>query len=569
MIAPGYFYTTNPPPNDGLYTITNHTGEWANLYDTWLEIGDNSADPNGYMMVVNAEFEPGLFYDQVIDGLCENTLFEFSADVINMIRQEVADHLLPNVSFLIDDQELYSTGPIPQNETWQTFGFTFVTAPGQTSVRLSLRNNAPGGIGNDLALDNISFRACGPQAFILPETVANICLDGAPIPIEVTIIGDQYQTPVYQWQRSLDGGGTWNDISGANDSVYFHSDLPSGLYQYRFLLANAPANMSNNKCRVISSTKVVRVPPKFFLINDTICEGLTAVLGIREFNESGTYTDSLTSVIGCDSIVTLNLTVVPDPGLEIDYLSSDLFCHDSQDGSITVNQVINGTQPYQYFLNQEPLLDLSKDNLPGGTYILTASDHFGCEITETVEINVPDPFRIDLGRDITIPLGSEIEIQSNPNMPVQTFEWSIITDQICLQNCEGIRFFPVQDQVIGLIATTGNGCVDRDSIRIVIDRSVRMSFPNAFSPNGDGNNDFFNGFSDGRGILGIERLLIFNRWGGLIWQESNLPTDDPSRGWDGSGKDDTVPTGVYLFVAEVRLVDQSLVTMSGDVFLLR
>ena len=167
-IAPGYNYTFLGPPNDGLYVITNNTGAWPGLFPTWLAIQDNSSDPQGYMMVVNASFNPGLFYEQIIDDLCENTVYEFSADVINLIASGVSGHIAPNVSFLINDEVRFTTGDIPQNNQWNTYGFTFETIPGQTTVKLSLRNEAPGGIGNDLALDNITFRACGPQALICP-----------------------------------------------------------------------------------------------------------------------------------------------------------------------------------------------------------------------------------------------------------------------------------------------------------------------------------------------------------------------------------------------------------------
>ena len=74
-IAPGYIYTLSPPPEDGYYTITNNTGAWGGLYATWLPIRDNSSDPLGYMMVVNASYSAGIFYEQTVDGLCENTLY--------------------------------------------------------------------------------------------------------------------------------------------------------------------------------------------------------------------------------------------------------------------------------------------------------------------------------------------------------------------------------------------------------------------------------------------------------------------------------------------------------------
>lgn len=197
-IAPGFIYETNPPPFDGFYTITNNTGAWENLYGDWLAIGDNSEDPFGYMMVVNASFNPGLFYEQRVDNLCENSVYEFSADVINLY-QTGRNGIRPNISFLIDGVNFFTSGNISEDETWKTYGFTFTTGPGQTSVTLSLRNNAPGGIGNDLAIDNISFRACGPEALILPLEISNICEDGDPITLDATLNGDQYDNPAIQW----------------------------------------------------------------------------------------------------------------------------------------------------------------------------------------------------------------------------------------------------------------------------------------------------------------------------------------------------------------------------------
>ena len=115
-LAPGFQYTTQVPPDDGEYTLTNNINAWSYVYPTWLRVGDNDVNPNGYMMVVNASFAPGIFYEQVIDNLCENTLYEFTADVINLIRTGTTGHILPNVSFLLDDVLSYSSGQIPQDE---------------------------------------------------------------------------------------------------------------------------------------------------------------------------------------------------------------------------------------------------------------------------------------------------------------------------------------------------------------------------------------------------------------------------------------------------------------------
>jgi len=77
-IAPGFEYVTSGPPFDGQYILTQNMGAWSNLFGTWIPLRETSADPDGYMMVVNASFEPGLFYEEEIIGICENTSMSYA-----------------------------------------------------------------------------------------------------------------------------------------------------------------------------------------------------------------------------------------------------------------------------------------------------------------------------------------------------------------------------------------------------------------------------------------------------------------------------------------------------------
>ena len=285
-----YNYVGQGPPRDGSFTLTNNTGAWSGLYSAWLAIGDQSNDPNGYFMVINADFSPGIIYEQTIEGLCENTLYAFSADIINLVKRGTANHIEPNVSFLLNEVEQYTTGDIGQTEQWNTYGFTFTTNPGETTMKLSLRNNAPGGFGNDLAVDNVTFRPCGPIAEILPKDIANICEDGDPIAINATINGNQFGDGAFQWQQSFDEGLNWFDIDMANQNTIEHTERSAGFYYYRYLLSNTPENLSNAKCRVNSNTKIVQVVPKLFEIEQSICEGLSFEVGTSNYNQSGIYT---------------------------------------------------------------------------------------------------------------------------------------------------------------------------------------------------------------------------------------------------------------------------------------
>ena len=67
-LAPGFIYTLQVPPDDGEYTLTNDMTKWPFAFPTWLLIGDNSPDPKGYMMVINASFTAGIFYSHNDNG---------------------------------------------------------------------------------------------------------------------------------------------------------------------------------------------------------------------------------------------------------------------------------------------------------------------------------------------------------------------------------------------------------------------------------------------------------------------------------------------------------------------
>jgi len=409
-IAPGYNYTFNVPPVDGEYVITNNTAAWAGLFQSWLDIRDNSDNPNGYMMVVNASNSPGLFYEQTVTGLCENTLYEFSADIINLIRIGIANHIEPNVSFLLNGVELFSTGNIPATDSWNTYGFTFSTQAGQESLTLSLRNNAPGGIGNDLALDNILFRACGPETLIGPnteETVINFCEDNSSVNLEAILIGNQYVNPAFQWQQSLDEGTTWEDIVGANAPFYLTPTVPAGMYYYRFLVADGIGNLTSPKCRVNSDPKIIQVGANQSIQNDTtICQGQSVAVGNTIYTETGLYRDSFTNFLGCDSILITNLIVKVDSIFSFDLIVTPP-CPDMTDGSISIENLTGGTIPFSFnFEGMDAGTTSIFQNLSGGTtYTVIIEDDNGC-LVETNSF-IPRPFDFMADLVVTTPCPSQ------------------------------------------------------------------------------------------------------------------------------------------------------------------
>ena len=64
-----------------------------------------------------------------------------------------------------------------------------------------------------------------------------------------------------------------------------------------------------------------------------------------------------------------------------------------------------------------------------------------------------------------------------------------------------------------------NGCVTEDEVIIYVNNKRRIFIPNAFSPNGDGQNDLFIIYG-GLGVEEIENFQIFSRWGDLVFEKN-------------------------------------------------
>ena len=566
-IAPGYQYTLNPPPDDGFYTITNNTGDWINLYPTWLAIGDNSSDPNGYMMVVNASFDPGVFYEETISGTCASTFYEFSADIINLIIPGTTGHIDPNVDFLIDGQVVYSTGNIPKTGEWNKYGFTFETRESQADITLTLRNNAPGGIGNDLAIDNISFRPCGPKSFIdldSEETVF-LCVEGEPVNIIADIVAASGQQFSLFWQESPDGE-EWQDMGIVNEQTIAHEIFIPGDYYYRYVSAADDASLDNDKCRIISDVIHIEVLPRFFEFRDSFCMGSSYNFNDRVITNGGQHIDTLLSSFGCDSIVNLTLIELPDEPIEIETETIDPTCYEFSDGMINVTSVEGGYGEYQYYLNG--VLGSSENpSLVAGNYTINIIDQYGCSEQRELTLVDPDLFIVDIGEDRDIILGDVFTLEVASNYEIESYDWFPATFFSC-QGCPLPNVVPTDNGYITLTVTNGAGCLTSDSIFVHVSRDKAIFIPNIFSPNDDGINDRFEIRAFNNSVRLIRNMSVYNRWGNLVYKEENFTLDDLERYWNGKIDNRVLPTGVYSYVLEIEYLDGQTETRSGDVTLI-
>jgi gliding motility-associated-like protein len=345
--------------------------------------------------------------------------------------------------------------------------------------------------------------------------------------------------------------------------------LSSGFYYYRYLLANGDVNLANSKCRVISNVKVVHVVPKFYAFVDTLCEGLSFQVGTSIYDQSGVYTDSLISSIGCDSIVTLDLTMVPDQGMTAEIMAEDPGCTGFSDGMISVGGVENGVPPYTYSIGStDSDMPISLNELAAGTYPIRVEDRYGCRFEEWVSLEDPVPFFIELGPDRQVRLGESVRLEPVANYNIQSLLWSPQPAN-CGSPCLLQEWYPVNGQQIIALAISVEGCPAQDSVFIGVEKTRDVYFPNAFTPDFDGINDYFTVFGGEPNVQQIERLLVFDRWGSLVFEARDFLPNQETAGWDGTVSGMRAPAGIYTYLAEVRFLDGETEVFGGDVVLLR
>jgi gliding motility-associated-like protein len=269
-----YQYTSDIVPSDGYYTVRNNIirddGSWH------LLTSDHTGDKNGYFMLVNASFDPSDFYLDTVHGLCGNTTYEFAAWIINLLKPNTfcgPTGIMPNITFTIEKLDghilkSFNTGDIQPTDSilWTQYGFSFTTQPNLNDVVIRMRNNGPGGCGNDLALDDITFRPCGPlvNISIMGSLNSKLHLCKTNAVQKVTLNGSLSQgfdDPGFQWQQSVDSGKTWIDIAGENSSghdVFINNATASGLYLFRLGVGESD-NIESVPCRVVSNVDTISV----------------------------------------------------------------------------------------------------------------------------------------------------------------------------------------------------------------------------------------------------------------------------------------------------------------------
>ncbi len=159
-------------------------------------------------------------------------------------------------------------------------------------------------------------------------------------------------------------------------------------------------------CDSIVTLNLTVNPVYSVTLTEAICEGDSYQVGNNSFSANGTFVTTLNSINGCDSVVTLNLTVYPCE-LAFTLSGTDALCNGSADGSFTF-ALTRGTPPYNYSwqsLSGGPSgtgviagnnINTLIGNLPAGNYRITVTDSYNIQDIINFSVQQPTPVTASL-----------------------------------------------------------------------------------------------------------------------------------------------------------------------------
>ncbi|MEP7127853.1 MAG: PKD domain-containing protein, partial [Chitinophagales bacterium] len=192
------------------------------------------------------------------------------------------------------------------------------------------------------------------------------------------------------------------------------------------------------------------------------------------------------------------------------------------------------------------------------TYYVTASIG-SCIDEDTVTVTVLYPPEVDAGEDVTINQGESIQLNATG---IGTYLWSPpewLTD-FSISNPVAS---PTNTTTFIVLVSSDNGCKASDSVTVTVTHIHLFIVPNAFTPNGDGLNDFFQFYT--KGILEVLSVKIFNRWGQEVYSDAS----GNGEGWDGSFNEIPCEIGTYIYSVSGITYDGNVLTEKGDLTLIR
>lgn len=331
--------------------------------------------------------------------------------------------------------------------------------------------------------------------------------------------------------------------------------------------------------RVLSASTIHQAQVLWSTLDGNFVSGYNTLNPV--VNAPGLYSVQVTSALnGCTAQAQVTVLQEQNVPIGLQFSLEPPLCNGLL-GFLTIDQMNGGVGPYEYSMDggQSFVPEQVFDGLEPGDYALVVRDQNGCKLTQNLTVPTPFTPNVDLLPAFDIRLGEELVLQAilPPSYPIS------LIDQIIWLPSTGLSFAgntvaqllspvaqPFRTTEYELTILTKEGCKASARTTIRVNQILDIYAPNVIWPEDpDGQNAAFTLFTRPGSVHQILSLQIYDRWGEQLFFNRNFKPDDPSFGWPGDARGMPVNPGVYVWWAELELVDGQNITLKGDVTVVR
>jgi len=445
--------------------------------------------------------------------------------------------------------------------------------------------------------------------YVLATEAATGCTDTNTIVVSVTVLTDGIPDPevtacngeptplnpngnpnyVYTWDpvTGLDLTNPWNPIATLDASATYSVTITepiAGCELVRTVQVNVPpainidAEADTTLCEAATITLTATTEAQGTTI--TWYADPTLTVGIGQGSEliitpqgAITYYAVGMDAFGCtdiDSVQVLafpiNATITPDI----------IFCVPTEATELVVTN-LDPAQTLTYEWTPSPAIltpldgpSVTVDPNDGNDFSVEVTNQYGCSATLSTTVIV-----IDIGGSLTAVAAEDSILLGNPTTITVTgcpnceLVWQVPSGAL---DPPGGDFVTVTPDEPGdnwyVVTATESICTATDSVLVFVINAIcdenHLFLPNAFTPNGDGDNDILRLRSNFLDQLEVMELMIYSRWG-----EEMFRTNDPFEGWDGTYRGEKLPPDVFGFYLRVICPDGEEFVKKGNITLIR
>ncbi len=522
----------------------------------------NDIESNQINMTVNPTLTPSITIEADVNEICQGETINFTAQGENWGSMPFFQWMLDGIT-VGNNEPVFSTSILNPNQT-----LTCIVTSSEGCLSYSLVESNP---------INVMVNIPAVPVINISADYSQIC-EGTEVTF--TAEGTNFgSNPSFQWM--IDGTNV-----GTNNPTFSTSNLTTGQQVTCNLISDADCISTNTASSNSLSITIATLNLDIVQSINDLCEqgtgGATVNLygGVSPITFSwsngmsgnqidnlnaGTYTVTATDAIGCSTSIEIN--VESADGLAVENIITERADCSGDDGSA---QIVMSDPTTTYFFtwtnSAGEVVSLSHHayDLTPGVYDVEITNEYDCYTTETVVIESSAPVILELDETVRIDFGDTYTlspiVSSAGNL---TYSWSPAEGLSCT-DCLNPRVTPGADAKYTLTVTNDAGCSATASIIIYLNLNHDVYIPNAFSPNGDGNNDYFTAYAD-HNLRHIKTLKVVDRWGNVLFDKSEFQANVETAGWNGTFKGNKVAAGVYLYQMEVEFANGAKEILSGDV----